>query len=51
MSFKVIVLYKNKCKKNKVIFIHKNNLTKIKLMTIINIGDKYVKKRKIFRED
>ena len=37
--------------KTKVIFIYKNNLTKIKKASIINIGDKNVKKGKIFRKN
>ena len=40
-----------KSKKLKVIFVYKNNLTKLKILFIINIGDKYAKKRNIFRKN
>lgn len=42
-------VYKNKMQNRKVIFVYKNNLTKIITKIIINIGDENVKKRDIFK--
>lgn len=46
-----IILYKNKTNKIRVIFIYKNNLTKLMQCCKIKIGDGNVKKRNIFEKN